>query len=98
MTFAQFPHQQLRALGTNVRTLADELGTEKRGAVDVDGLDEQDHQRVRSAVEGFQDEWDPSLEALLDTLGKTGEMSESIATLVHSTDDQLASGIRGNDS
>ncbi len=98
MVFVQFPHQQLQALGADLQILADELGSDGKGAVEVHGLDEQDHQRIRAALAGFTEEWESSRVELTDHVGETGKMADAVGKLVQSVDDDLAGGMRGQSS
>src|SRR5437868_5811732 len=94
-SYAQFPYAQLIQVGNDLDRLSQDLEGDHHGAQDVSGLDEQDHARIRAAVNGFQDEWKSSLLELIDNIGKTGKLSQAIGTLVQNFDAEMSKGLAG---
>lgn len=95
MSYLQIPHQQLIALGQDMKRLQQGLEADHHGASDVSGLDGSDHDRIVTAIEGYRDEWKSSLLELLDSLGSTGELSAAIGKLTSETDQKLAEAMKG---
>lgn len=90
--FAQYPHQALRAVGSSLGDIADQIGSSRRNAFEVMGL-AHDQDRIRSALDRFRGEWEASVAKLGDNIGGLGETSTQIGDLSGQFDAELAASM-----
>jgi hypothetical protein len=93
LSYVQFPYETLVSLGQNMTLLSDKLQGDQRGAVNCDGLSDQQGD-IQDAIEDFRGEWKTSLLELMTNIGKWGGLSEAIGKMVNDFDTQTADALR----
>lgn len=90
--FAQYPYQALQAVGSNLTTISDQIGSKSKNAFEILGFT-SDQDRINGALGHFRSEWEASVKKLGDNISGFGETSTQIGTMSAQFDEQLASSM-----
>lgn len=91
--YAKYPHEVLTQIGTKLTGIQQALDSDDKGAKDVDGLS-GDQSDINSHIGDFRDEWDASVKKLKENIGKLGDLSKSIGTMVSGFDQDVAKSLK----
>jgi hypothetical protein len=87
--YAQYPHEVLTALGGNLTTISDTLGSSSKGSYEIIGFT-PDQSPINDALGDFKSEWDASVKKLGENIGDFGDLSKQIGQMAAETDQALA--------
>lgn len=90
--FAQYPHQVLQRIGTEVKRISDLIESRSASAFEVGGLD-FDQARIGAALDHFRGEWEASLRKLGENIGGFGVISTQLGAISASFDRELATSL-----
>ncbi|UFS93409.1 hypothetical protein [Nocardia huaxiensis] len=87
MSFAQFPIDELIAVGVELARFEAELVAPRKAAEDVGGLGSQQQAAIRYAIDDFHGDWAASVAHLVENIGVFGECTRGIAAAAHRADE-----------
>ncbi|MET3805634.1 hypothetical protein ABIB25_002638 [Nakamurella sp. UYEF19] len=91
--FAQYPYEALQAVGSNLTTISDQIGSKSKNAFEILGFT-ADQDRINSALGHFRSEWEASVKKLGENIGGFGDTSTQIGSMSAQFDAQLASSMQ----
>lgn len=91
--FAQYPYAALQSVGSNLNSISEQVESDSKGAVDVDGLG-GDQSDIAGAIGDFRDEWKYSVDKLGENIGNFGDLSKQIGEMAGGLDQALADAMR----
>ena len=91
--FAQYPYEALRAVGSSLTTISEQIATKSKNAFEVLGFT-SDQSRINDALGHFRSEWEASLTKLGENIGGFGDTSTQIGTMSGQFDATLAASLK----
>lgn len=95
MSFAQFPVDDLVAMGVDLAGIESVLTAPRRSAEDVAGLGSQQQVAIRYAVQDFHNDWAAGIAQLVENIGAFGDRTRAIAATVARADESGADLFEG---